>query len=293
MPPEMTDDYVEPRPTWPDALRVIHARNRQNLATASLLGGQVLSWRHLGREMLFMSPRSSFAEGVAIRGGIPVIFPQFGARGPGQRHGFARLSEWTPSSERQTPFRMSLVLAHTPAAGRAWPYPFLARLGANLGVDTLEIALAITNAGTGPFTFTCALHTYLRVADVTQAGLAGLEGCSYADATRGGAMSRQDAQILRFRGEIDRVYGRAPSALILQNGQDRLEITQAGFVDTVVWNPGDALAAAMPDLGEGNHRDFVCVEAACVEHPVHLGPGEEWKGSQTLRVLTAGPGRLG
>lgn len=153
--------------------------------------------------------------------------------------------------------------------------------------------MAITNSGTQLFTFTCALHTYLRVAGLNQAGLAGLEGCRYADATRDGEMSRQDSEILRFRGEIDRVYGRAPSALILEESQDRLEITQAGFVDTVVWNPGDDLAADMPDLGEGNHCHFVCVEAACVEHPVHLEPGEEWKGCQTLRAPTAGPERLG
>lgn len=63
-----------------------------------------MSWIHRGKGRLFTSPRAVFRSGQAIRGGIPVIFPQFGACGPGLRHGFARLLEWAPvqATARQT-----------------------------------------------------------------------------------------------------------------------------------------------------------------------------------------------
>ena len=60
-------------------------------ATVLLHGGHVVSWVPAGAdEQLYLSPKSSFAPGSAIRGGVPVIFPQFNTRGPLQRHGFAR-----------------------------------------------------------------------------------------------------------------------------------------------------------------------------------------------------------
>jgi len=42
---------------------------------------------------LFCSPLSVYASGKAIRGGIPIVFPQFGG-GPLPQHGFARNRKW-------------------------------------------------------------------------------------------------------------------------------------------------------------------------------------------------------
>ena len=73
-------------------------------ALIALHGAQLLSWKtgHSsvgdapadGRERLFLSERARFAEGAAIRGGVPVIFPQFAGRGPLPKHGFARTLPW-------------------------------------------------------------------------------------------------------------------------------------------------------------------------------------------------------
>ena len=42
-------------------------------------GAQLTAWRPAGdRPVLFTSPKSLFAPGKAIRGGIPSIFPWFG-----------------------------------------------------------------------------------------------------------------------------------------------------------------------------------------------------------------------
>src|SRR5438270_10896601 len=58
-------------------------------------GAHLTSWKPAsGEERLFLSSRSSFTPDSAIRGGVPVIFPQFSAMGPLPKHGFARVSEW-------------------------------------------------------------------------------------------------------------------------------------------------------------------------------------------------------
>jgi D-hexose-6-phosphate mutarotase len=63
-----------------------------------LHGGHITQYQPVtGGSVLFLSRSSLFACGKAIRGGVPIIFPWFGARAgdPGATmHGFARTSEW-------------------------------------------------------------------------------------------------------------------------------------------------------------------------------------------------------
>jgi glucose-6-phosphate 1-epimerase len=59
-------------------------------------GGQVLEWTPVGSEVsrLWLSPDWRCGPGAAIRGGVPVVFPQFSDRGPLPKHGIARDREW-------------------------------------------------------------------------------------------------------------------------------------------------------------------------------------------------------
>jgi len=63
-------------------------------------GAHVLSWMAAGRERLYLSPKSIMDGQAAIRGGIPVCFPQFNMRGELPKHGFARHLPWTVSPAR-------------------------------------------------------------------------------------------------------------------------------------------------------------------------------------------------
>ncbi|MFZ3287173.1 MAG: D-hexose-6-phosphate mutarotase, partial [Telluria sp.] len=64
-------------------------------ATITLYGAHLVSWKSAdGRERLFCSTGCALDGSGPIRGGVPVIFPQFAARGTGMRHGFARVSGW-------------------------------------------------------------------------------------------------------------------------------------------------------------------------------------------------------
>lgn len=253
-------------------------------------GGHLLSWIPAGKaaDRLYLSPISQAAPGVAIRGGVPVIFPQFAGEGPLPKHGFARTARWSrqdSAGQAQSSTKASLVLSDNDHSRALWPQAFSAQLDVRIGGEALEIRLSVRNTGERAFQFTAALHTYLRVNDLAEVELRGLQGLRYRDSAAGGVERREEGSALRFDGEVDRIYFDTPPRLLLRDGQQALEVRQHGFTDTVVWNPGATKAAALADLPPGDYRRFVCVEAACVGTPVWLAPSASWSASQTLRAL--------
>src|SRR6516225_9990491 len=65
-------------------------------------GAHLTSWLPAGGdEHLYLSGRARFESGAAIRGGVPVIFPQFAGEGPLPKHGFARSLPWALASVTQ------------------------------------------------------------------------------------------------------------------------------------------------------------------------------------------------
>jgi glucose-6-phosphate 1-epimerase len=164
--------------------------------------------------------------------------------------------------------------------------PFAAELVLELEEARLSMRLSVRNAEAAPFSFTAALHTYLRVADVRSAAVVGLQGLTYRDSLHGGeARVEADAE-LRIPGEIDRIYLDAPSGLRVRDeaGGRTIRVRSEGFADAVVWNPGARGAADLLDMEAGEEREMLCVEAAQVAVPVFLGPGETWRAAQTLEI---------
>lgn len=250
-----------------------------------LHGAHVTSWRPAGDgERLFLSAASEFREGVAIRGGVPVIFPQFAGRGPLPKHGFVRTTAWSLAGVElgRHDARATLRISDSAATRAIWPHEFAAELTVAVGGDSLRVALAIVNTGAAPFAFAAALHTYLRVADVRRATLLGLVGTRYEDSAAGGAERVDPDAELRVGGEIDRVYLDAPGEVELRENGRTTVVASTGFPDTVVWNPGTERAAGLADLEADGWLRMLCVEAAVVGAPVRLGPGERWDGAQTL-----------
>lgn len=255
-------------------------------AEISLHGAHVLSWKPApDRERLYLSPNASHVAGTAIRGGIPVVFPQFGGRGPLAKHGFARLLEWTPVASEETldgSQAVVLELLDDERTRAIWPHRFRARVKVALATAGLAVELEVLNTGDDAFDFTAALHTYLRVRRLAGTRLHGLEAHPFEDSARGAVPMPASTTPVRFEGEVDRIYPLATGTLTLHDDERVLDIAAEGFRDTIVWNPGATLAASMGDLGAGEHLRFVCVESGTVIQPVRLAPGERWSGMQRL-----------
>jgi glucose-6-phosphate 1-epimerase len=250
-----------------------------------LHGAHVTSWVPAGgTERLFLSRSSEFDAKASIRGGTPVIFPQFGKEGSLPRHGFARRMEWAFVKAEEGPAGVTATfqLRDDQASRRIWPHSFLAHLAVSVGGQHLELSLTITNMDHVPFSFTGALHTYLRVADIAETHIEGLGGLPYLD-TVGGRIERvQQEERLSFKGEVDSIYFNAPARLVVQDKHCQIGIEAHGFPDVVVWNPWSELAATLADMEPGGYRHMLCVEAAVVGKLVTLKPSESWSGVQRL-----------
>lgn len=246
-------------------------------------GAHVTSWRPAGgRERLFLSSRSAFGGSAAIRGGVPVIFPQFAGEGPLPKHGFARNRAWTFIGVEAGGSAARFQLQDSEDSRAIWPFAFQAELRVAISGAQLEVALSVLNSGSESFAFTAALHTYLRVSGISETTVHGLHGLRYRDTAAGGVEHGENAVALNILDEVDRIYFDAPDSLQVREPRALTEVRQSGFCDTVVWNPGPQRAAALSDLEPDGWKRFLCVEAAVVGRPVQLAPGARWSGSQTL-----------
>ena len=257
-------------------------------------GGHVLGWTPAGgRPRLWLSPTAECGPGLAIRGGIPVIFPQFAGRGPLPKHGVARNRAWRVSSgplagESGSPEERGITWQATLTADQEtlaiWPYQFELTLTARALGDRLDTTLTARNTGTEPWSFTAALHTYLALGDPT-ATIQGLGGRSAEDNAAPGTMTTlgtPGAELPALEPR-DVAVRQAPEPLRLDDPVlGPLEITAEGFADRVVWNPG--AGHGLGDVPAGAEQNFVCIEPAALT-PIELAPGEAWNGRQTLQNL--------
>ncbi|MBX9628972.1 MAG: D-hexose-6-phosphate mutarotase [Burkholderiales bacterium] len=251
-------------------------------------GAQVLSWIPAGGdERLYLSETAVYAPDTPIRGGVPVIFPQFGTLGALARHGFARTASWTLDESRAgADYALATwCLDSNPATRAIWPHEFRAELTVSVGGNQLDVELAIENTGTEPFEFTAALHSYLRVREVEHAKLTGLEHTEFRDQLAGGEVRTEARETLSFDGPIDRIHLDVPPRLVLSESGRQLLIESSGFPDVVIWNPWDTGSAAFKDLPPLGFRRMLCVEAAAIGSPVTVKPGLVWAGRQTLVAM--------
>jgi glucose-6-phosphate 1-epimerase len=250
-------------------------------------GAHVTSWIPAGGdEQLFVSARARYGPGHAIRGGIPICWPQFGASGPLKQHGFARVMRWTVLHSLVEAHEALAVLRLTESAeSRAlWPFAFVTELRVTVGGPTLRVELAVHNTDEQPISFTAALHPYFRVRDARAVQVEGLTGMRYRDALRDGAEFTEQERVLEIPEAIDRVYFDTPDTVVLREPHRAVQIQKVGFPETVVWNPGAAGTGSRDDFAPGDERQMVCVEAAAVRPPIVLAPGDRWVGVQTMTI---------
>ncbi|RZI84534.1 MAG: D-hexose-6-phosphate mutarotase [Rubrivivax sp.] len=258
-------------------------------ATVLLHGGHVLSWSPAGGvgEQLYLSPKADFSPGKAIRGGVPVVFPQFEQKGPDRslpRHGFARTRPWRLDSQSHgtSHAQVTMQLTDNDETRALWPHGFELELTVSVSGAELALELYVRNTGTTAWPFSAALHTYLAVSDVNAVRLQGLQGSAYIDNVTGAEAEEGQAE-RHISGEIDRIYAKA-TKLLLVDGPRQLSLQSDNLPDAVVWNPGPDKCAGLADMPQDGWRHMLCVEAARILQPKTLAPGEEWVGRQSLTV---------
>jgi glucose-6-phosphate 1-epimerase len=256
-----------------------------------LHGAQVTSWKPAdSNEVLFLSSKSRWEEGQAIRGGIPICFPWFRAKANDPRapaHGFVRTKMWQIESvvENQGGVAVTMSTQSDDQTRRWWPGEFRLMHRVTFGRD-LSLELVCTNTGRTPLRFEEALHTYNRVGDVRQVRLRGLKSARFLDNTD---LNREKTQRddLAIASQTDNAYLNTEDAvdLVDMKMQRRIRLGKANSLSTVVWNPWREGAAGLQDLGDGEWTQFLCVEASNIlDAAIHLAPGQEHRMTAVVSV---------
>jgi glucose-6-phosphate 1-epimerase len=252
-------------------------------AELHLQGAHLAHWTPRGQQpALFLSSKSLFVPGKAIRGGVPVIFPWFGDRSDGRlgpAHGFARTAEWTVE---RTALRgdgaVEIVLALLPNdITRGFGYDgFELRCRIAIG-STLEMELETRNTGNAPLVFEEALHSYFAVGDVLEVQVTGLEGTTYIDKTDAFKRKTLGDEPFRIAKETDQVHLNSKATCTVHDPtwKRRIVIEKSGSASTVVWNPWSEKARAMSDMDADGWLHMLCIETAnAADNSVRLLPGE-------------------
>jgi D-hexose-6-phosphate mutarotase len=248
--------------------------------------------RSAGQDVLFLSGKSLFEPGKAIRGGVPVIFPWFGAKADNPAapaHGLVRTAEWELKDVCRSSngaVALDLEFASSPQTLALWPHEFRLRYTVTVG-ESLELALEVRNVSDSAFRFEEALHTYLSVQDVQAAQIEGLAGREYLDKTDGMRRKIQTPEPIMIVGETDRVYLNTTGPVTVSDRGllRQISVDKQGSNSTVVWNPWIAKAKAMADFGDMEWPNMLCIETANAgENAVKLEPGLSHR--MTARIST-------
>jgi D-hexose-6-phosphate mutarotase len=256
-----------------------------------LHGAHVTNFKkHAEAPLLFLSQCSRFEEKQPIRGGVPVIFPWFGSREGMGMHGFARVKLWEikevlPAADGTVSVRFQL-----PDCPEAGAYPaFLAEYVVTVN-EGLTLELIVTNKSEdAKLEFEECLHTYFAVEDVAATGIVGLKGLSYLDKVADFAKKTETNEAIQISSEVDRVYLDATGTVEIRDARlgRVIRIEKKNSASTVVWNPWIAKAQQMPDFGNEEYQNMVCVESGNVNaNKLVLEPGQ----TSSLKVkLSSGP----
>ncbi|UHD18389.1 D-hexose-6-phosphate mutarotase [Thiocapsa bogorovii] len=269
-------------------LTMIEIANAQATALISPYGGQVLAYRpsDAADDLLFVSERAYFAEGKAIKGGIPICWPWFGADPEAKgrpAHGFVRAWPWqvlATESLADGSTRVQMGVADDAGTRAIWPQYFNLLVDIHVGAN-LSVSLSTLNAGDRPFSITQGLHAYFKVGDASRVRVKGLDGRSYIDKAADGAdaVIRQEGQVA-FEREVNRIYEDVPPVLTVVDPtlDRRIRIESEHSRTAVVWNPWVETAKAMDDLDDQDYRRFVCVETVnTASEVIEIQPAETYR----------------
>ncbi|KPI86730.1 aldose 1-epimerase-like protein [Leptomonas seymouri] len=267
-------------------------------------GAHLSSWKSAdGREHLYLSPSAIFEDRKALRGGVPLIFPQFGTYGPLlPAHGFARIRPWKMEDTENGRATFSLWVnrgelnsqcspdSDTPQNALSLLYTI------NFSNTELKLTMKITNMSEldeVPFQF--AFHTYFAVEQLRRTVINGVNRSPYVDnnEARGNPKAKvhPPEQLWIIRGEHDRIYPNQACSILLQDLEAKraIQVSSPNLPDVCVWNPGEEKCAALKDLPPDGYQHFVCIEHGNMLKQVVVPPRSSWTGTQNISILPGSP----
>lgn len=242
---------------------VVHPKVR---AAVTLQGAHLIAWQPTGEKpVIWLSEKTAWTQGKAVRGGVPLCWPWFGPAGQ-PAHGFARNLPWTLSAhdENEQSVMLTFELKSNEQTKKLWPHDFTLFARFRLS-DTCEIELEAH----GDFNATAALHSYFNVADNSAVTVSGL-GPDYIDQVRNGETGHAVDGKQTYEQRVDRIHTQPADCSIIDDaaGKRVIEVHHHYQSDVVTWNPGAELSCSMGDMANEGYKTMVCVETARISRPL-------------------------
>lgn len=262
-------------------LPFIQVKNQKSSALISIYAGQVLSFKPVNEaeDFMFISKNAYFQEGKAIKGGIPICWPWFGASDNPKfpNHGFVRDNFWSVLSVKALSngdTKIKLGFSASEKTKLYWPYSFILTLDITIG-ESLTLELFTENTGKIAFPMTEALHTYFNVGNAAQVKVLGLENTEYLDKSENFVQVCQVGAIT-ITEETDHIYVDVEHDLTIFDPvfKRKIKISSSGNKNVVIWNPWNNGSKQIKDLDKDDYKNFLCIEIAnATADEVKIQPG--------------------
>jgi glucose-6-phosphate 1-epimerase len=262
-----------------NGLEAITLGNDSNSVSVTLFGGHVYSWICGGIEQLYMSKSAVWDGKKALRGGIPVVFPQFGRPlDTMAQHGFARNYLWTIASTTED--EVVLELKDNDSSRSQFPHKFCLQYAVKLSPNKLSLSLKVHNLNADE-SFQChtLLHSYFAI-NSQNAIVTGFGPCKFVDKTSDMKEFPNEGETNAINKEIDRIYYGHESNVTITDDKKSLVVNHSANLDdepfptdVVLWNAWIDKCKSMGDLDDDAYLKYVCVEPGTVKDWVTLEPG--------------------
>ena len=236
-------------------------------AKIALQGAHLFSFDPKSQKpIIWLSEKSHFKLGSAIRGGIPICWPWFGDHSDDStlpKHGFARTSlfDYEILKDEKALSQIKFVLKSSKSSLTLWPYAFELNVIFTL-CDTLHIELNTKNCDEKSFSITQGFHTYFKVSNVQKTSILGIENKTYLD-----FLVKKDFvqdRPLVIDKEVDRIYKAISNDIEIVDGKTQINIKTRGSNSTVIWNPWIEKSKTMSDMSIDSYKNMLCIESANV-----------------------------
>lgn len=262
-------------------------------AAFALHGGHFVHFQLKGQQpIIWLSKTAIYNQQKAIRGGVPICWPWFGAadNSLGENlpaHGFARTSKWELAAHNEFAegVEIELRLTDSAATREIWPFQFELLLKATL-TDQIKLELISKNTGNSPFSYRGALHTYLNISAPESCCISGLNS-QYNDSLDNGLAKSGDTR-LQLTGPIDAIYKKSSSSITLSDQQfnRQLIIDNSGNDSEVLWTPWIEGAKAFADMPDDGYKTMFCIESAITNKSgVTVQPGHSHSLTTTISSI--------
>lgn len=266
-----------------------------------------------GHETLFVSSLAKTDGSKATRGGIPLVFPQFGQPNKDMpQHGFLRNNYWTSGDvfdneeEAGCEFSLSLKDVVNARGDGIWKDETVVDCSVTLSVkvtaNCLTTQLMIHNAGESTFDYQTLFHTYFKIygskaLDKEFCNVTGLAGYQVYDQVTKEERVQSEDPIFVDR-ELDCIFT-APDTkpaidVVICTGDDgsKVSVEASASIDgnsvpvsAVVWNPFIEKSKRMGDFADAEYHDMICVEPGILLANQKLHSGKQVSFTQKISTL--------